>query len=133
MLEAAGEALDGSTEVRTALVNLAKAAKKLQALMKNGSEVHCLVSCPLSPNECQTTHKFEFFTIVSSLFHKALRSDDVQRKFTAQTLSESFFIANQAKARREANATDNSVSARTRTEYVNKTANYSVLSSSTRE
>ncbi len=113
MLEAAGNAPDGTTEIRTTLARLAKAAKDLQALLNNGSEVHCLVSSSSSSNETKNANESEWYPIVLSLLQKAFHSDEIGQNATTQALRYLFLITHRASAMQETSPNETSGTTRT--------------------
>ena len=88
MLEDAGDKIGGTTETRNAILNMAQAAKQLQSIIGIDGEVHVFIS-PLSNNSTTS----ELFTIVSKLFHNALRSGTVGANLTSHALRDLFQIA----------------------------------------
>lgn len=77
MMEHAENHLGGSHEIRRAIVQLATSAKELQNFLHQSDEVNCFVGCKSSSGLGMWSRRSELFTLVSRLFHKVLRSNEL--------------------------------------------------------
>ena len=92
----AGSTLNASTELQTALMDFARSAKVVQSLLDNGSQVHCFVSCTPNVEVGNSREPFSLYTIVSDLFHTALRTDNLGSRVTSHALRDAFLVASRA-------------------------------------
>ncbi len=93
MMEEAVTTLVYSGEICRALKQFVKSAKELQTLLHGGKEIHCFPTCASRSNPNRDEELSELFTLVSTFFHKALRSNQIGRNVPSQALGDLFLIA----------------------------------------
>ncbi len=120
MVSGAGSALGGSVELRKELVRFLNASKSLQSMLPPGSDVQCFVTWSQN-NFSNESSALELFTLVSALFHDALRSNNEGANITVQALRDVFFIAKQSSS-----STRKSSLVRTSTRATTATPSYTI-------
>lgn len=92
----ARSALRGTSNLSSAIVHLAHSAKSVQELLEDGATVHCFISsAPRSANDT-TLEPPALYTIVSSLIHNALSSDNVCSPMVSHALRDAFMVGMRA-------------------------------------